>query len=69
MLVPGILKLGRVSIMLQNWHLDVMHVLLLVMVGVVEILVLTIICLRLGGYPNALRVVLLSKCLAAGMLL
>ena len=47
MLVPGIFKLGRVSIMLQIWHLDFMHFLLLVMVGVVEILVLMSICLRL----------------------
>ena len=53
MLAPGIFKLGRVSIMLQIWHLDFMHFLLPVMVGVVEILALTSICLRLGG-PNIL---------------
>ena len=41
MLVPGIFKLGRVSIMLQIWHLDFMHFFLPVMVGVVKILVLT----------------------------
>ena len=69
MLVPGIYKLGRVSIMLQFWHLDFMHFLLPVMVGVEEILVLTSICLRLGGCLYAQRVVLLNKCLAAGMLL
>ena len=34
-----------------------------------EILVLTSICLTLGGYLYAQRVVLLNKCLAAGMLL
>ena len=45
MLVPGIFKLGRVSTMLQIWHLDFMHFLLPVEVGVVEILVLMIICL------------------------
>ena len=69
MLVSGIFKLGRVSIMLQIWHLDFMHLLLPVKVGVVEILVLTSICLRLGGCLYAQRVVLLNKCLAAGMLL
>ena len=69
MLVPGIFKLGRVSIMLQIWHLDFMLFFLPVMVGVVEILVLTSICLRLGGYLYAQSVVLLNKCLAAGMLL
>ena len=76
MLVPGIFKLGRVSIMLQIWHLDFMHF-LPVIVGVVEILVLTSICLRLskvvvfvkGGCLYAQSVVLLNKCLAAGMLL
>ena len=69
MLVPGIFILGRVSIMLQIWHLDFMHFLLLVMVGVVEILFLTSIWLRLGGCLYAQRVELLNKCLAAGMLL
>ena len=66
---PGIYKLGRVSIMLQIWYLDFMHFLVPVKVGVVEILVLTSICLRLGGCLYAQRVVLLNKCLAAGMLL
>ena len=37
---PGIYKLGRVSIMLQIWHLDFMYFLLPVKVGVVEIFVL-----------------------------
>ena len=69
MLVPGIFKLGRVSIMLQILHLNFMHFLLPVMVGVVAILVLTSICLRLGGCLHAQRVVLLNKCLAAKMLL
>ena len=69
MLVPGIIKLGRVPIMLHIRHLDFMHFLLSVKVGVVEILVLTSICLRLGGCLHAQRVVLLNKCLAAGMLL
>ena len=69
MLVPGIFKLGRVLIMLQIWHLDLMYFLLPVMVGVVEILVLTSICLRFGGCLYAQRAVLLNKCLAAGMLL
>ena len=69
MLVPGIFKLGRVSTMLQIWHLDFMHFFLPVIVGVVEILVLTSICLRLGGCLYAQRVVLLNKSLAAGMLL
>ena len=69
MLATGIFKLGRMSIMLRIWHLDFMHFLLPVMVGVVEILVLTSICLRMGGCLHAQRVVLLNKCLAAGMLL
>ena len=69
MLVPGIFKLGRVSIMLQIWHLDFMHFLLPVMVDVVEILVLTSICLSFGGCLFAQRVVLLNKCLAAGLLI
>ena len=69
MLVPDIFKLGRVSTMLQIWHLDFMHFLLPVMVDVVEILVLTSTCLRLGDCLYAQRVVLLNKCLAAGMLL
>ena len=60
MSVPGIFKLGRVSIMLQIWHLDFMHFLLPVKVGVVKILVLTSICLRLGGCLCAQRVVLLN---------
>ena len=50
MLVPGIFKLGRVSIMLQIWHLDFIHFLLPVMVGVVEILVLMSICLYIYIY-------------------
>ena len=49
MSVPGIFKLDRVSNTLQIWHLDFMHFLLPVKVSVVEILVLTSICLRLGG--------------------
>ena len=69
MLVTGIFKLGRVSIMLQIWHLDFMHLLLPVKVGVAEILVLTSICSWLGGCLYAQRVVLLNKCLVAGMLL
>ena len=69
MLVPGIFKLGRVSIMSQILHLNYMHFLLPVKIGVVEILVLTSICLRLGGCLYAQRVVPLNKCLAAGMLL
>ena len=69
MSVSGIFKIGRVSIILQIWHLDFMHFLLPVMVGVVEILVFMSICLRLGGCQHAQRVVLLNKCLAAGMLL
>ena len=69
MLVPGIMKLGRVSIMPQIWHMDYMQCLFSVKVGVVEILVLTSICLRLDGCLYAHRVVLLNKCLAAGMLL
>ena len=59
MLVPGILKLGRVSIMLQIWHLDFMLFFLPVKIGVAEILVLTSICLRLGGCLHAQRVLLL----------
>ena len=69
MSVPGIFKLGQVSTMLQMWHLDFMHILLPVKIGVVEILALTSICLRLGGCLYAQRVVLLNKCLAVGMLL
>ena len=69
MLVPGIFKLGRMSIMLQIWHLYFMHFLLPEKVGVVEIFVLTSICSTLGGCLYAHRVVLLNKCLAAGMLL
>ena len=53
MLVPGIFKLGRMSIMLQIWHLNFMHSLLPIMVGWVEILFLTSICIRLGGFPYA----------------
>ena len=68
MLVPCIFTLGLVSITLQIWHLDFLHVSLPVMVGVVEILVLTSICLRLGGCLYALRVVLQNKSLAAGIL-
>ena len=49
-------------------HLDFMPFLLPVMVGVVEILVLTSIYLRLGGCLCSLRVVLLNKCLAVVML-
>ena len=67
MFVPGIFKLGRVSIMLQIWHLDYMHFLLPVEVGVVEILVLTSICIWFGGCLHAQRVMLPNKCLAAGM--
>ena len=66
MLVHGIFKLGRMSIMLHVWHLDFMHFFLPVMVGVVEILVLTSICLTLGGCLHAQRVVLLNTCWAAG---
>ena len=69
MLVPGIFKLGRVSIMFQIWLLDFMHLLLSVMSGVVVILVLTSICFMLGGRQYEQKVVLLNKCLAAGMLL
>ena len=69
MLIPGILRLGRVSIMLQIWHLYFMHFFSPVKVGVVEILVLTSICLTLGGCLYMHRVVLLNKCLVAGMLL
>ena len=58
MLVPDIFKLGRVSIMLQIWHLDFMLFFLLVKVGVVEILVLTSICLRLGAESCAVEQVL-----------
>ena len=63
-LVPGIFKLGWVSIMLQIWHIDFMHFFLQVMIGVVEILILMSICLRLGSCLYAQRVVLLNKCLA-----
>ena len=38
MAIPGIFKLGRVSIMLQIWHLAFMHFLLLANVGVVGFL-------------------------------
>ena len=69
MLVHGIFKLGRLSIMLQIWHLYFMHFLLPVKIGVVEILVITSICLWLGGCLYAQRVVPLNKCVAAGMLL
>ena len=69
MSVPGVFKLGRVSIVLQIWRLAFIHFLLPVKVGVVKILVLTIICLRLDGCLYAQRVVLLNKFLAAGMLL
>ena len=51
MSVPGIFKRGRVSIILKIWHLAFIHFLLPVKVGVVEILVLTSTCLRLGGCP------------------
>ena len=49
MSVPGIFKLRRVSIMLQIWHLAFNHFLLLVNACVVKILVLTSICIWLGG--------------------
>ena len=65
----GIFKLGRVSIMLQIWHLAIMPLLLPVSVGVVEILVLTRSGLRFGGCLCVSRVVLLKKCLATDMLL
>ena len=41
MSVPGIVRLGRVPMMLQSWHLDFMHLLFPVMAGVVAILVTT----------------------------
>ena len=41
MLVPGIFKLGLLSIRLQIWHLDFMHFLSPVKVGVVEIFCLS----------------------------
>ena len=78
MSVPGILilgrvsclfKLGRVPSILQICHLPFMHFFLPVKVGAVEILVLTSICIRLGSCLYAHSVVLLNKCLAAGMLL
>ena len=62
MLVPGIFKVDRVSIMLQILHLDFMHFFLPVKIGVVEILVISSICLRLGGCLYVQRVVLLNKC-------
>ena len=68
MSVPGVFKLVRVSIMSQSWHLPFMHYLLPEMVGLVEVLVLTNICLRVGSCLHAHIVVLLNKCLAAGML-
>ena len=67
MSVSGIFKLGRVYITLQIWHLDFM-LFLPEYVGIVEILVLTSICLILGCFLHAQRVVLLNTCLAAGML-
>ena len=67
MSIPG--RLGRVSVMLQVWHLAFMHFFLPVKVGVVKILVLTSICQRLGSCLYAYRVVRLSKCLATDMLL
>ena len=48
MSLPGIFKLGRVSIMLQICLLDLMHFVLPVEVGVVVIHVLTSIYRRLG---------------------
>ena len=47
MIVPEIIKLCQVSNMLQIWHLAFNDLLLPVNFGVVEILVLTRICLRL----------------------
>ena len=64
MLVPGIIKLARVFTIPQIWHLAFMHFLPMIFC-VVENLVLTRICLRLGGCLYAHRVVLLNKCLAA----
>ena len=61
MLFYSIFKLERVSIMLNIWHLDFMHFLLPGKVGVVEIRVLTSICLKLGGCLYAQRVVLLNN--------
>ena len=52
--------------MLQIWHLDFMHLFLPVKVGIVEILVLTSICLRLGGCLFAMSVCyiyMLSRCI------
>ena len=69
MSAPGIFKLGRMSSMLQILHLDFMHFLLPVELGLAEILVLMSICLTLSGCLHAHRVVPLNKCLAAGMLL
>ena len=69
MRVPVILKLGRVSIMLQIWHQTFMRFLVPVKVGVVAILFMSIICLRLGGCLYVYRALLLNKCFAAGMLL
>ena len=63
MLVPGIFKLGRVSIMLQIWHLDFMH-----FFATGKGWCCGDLCLTLGGCLYVHRVVLQNKCLAAGML-
>ena len=69
MSVPGIFKLGRLSILLQIWHLAFKHFFSPVKAGVVEILVLTSICLKLSGSLYAHTVVLLNNCLPAGILM
>ena len=53
MSVHGIYKLGRMSTMLQIWHLALVHFLLLLKVGVLDILVLMSICLKFGGFLYA----------------
>ena len=65
MSAPGIFKLGRVSIMLQIWHLASINYLLTIWVSEVELLVLMSICIWLGGCQYAHRVALMNKCLAA----
>ena len=64
MLVPGIFKLGWVSIMLQIWHLDFMH-----FFGSGKGWCSGDSCLDENLSKVGHRVVMLNKCLAAGMLL
>ena len=69
MLVPGIFKLGRVLIMLQIWHINFMLFIVIGKGWCSGDSCLDEHLFRFGGCLCLQRVVLLNKCLDAGMLL